>query len=72
MHGGEEKEKRKKKERHLPSRSPANRRSKRIGVRDKVGQCDESYTWVPKSDFFIEVPKGKSFSYTGYFFPVAM
>ena len=38
--GGKE---RKKKERHFPSKSPANRRSKRVGVRDKVGLRDESY-----------------------------
>ena len=54
-------EKKKKRKRHLPLRSPANRRSKRIGVRDKVGLSKESYMWVPKSEFFIEAPRGRDF-----------
>ena len=41
--GGE----RKKKEHNFPSRSPANRQSKCIRARDKVGPRDESYAWVP-------------------------
>ena len=65
---GERKRKRKK-ERHFPSRSPANRRSKLVEARDKVGLRDKGYTWVPKSEFFVEVPKGRGFSYTSYFLP---
>ena len=65
----EERRKKKKKERHFPSRSPTNRRSKLVRVRGKVGLCDKGYVWVPKSKLFVEVPKGKGFSYTGYFLP---
>ena len=68
--GGEEKEKekkKKKKERKFPSRSLANQRSKLVGARGKVGLRDNGYTWVLKSEFFVEVPKGRGFSYIGYF-----
>ena len=27
----------------------------------KVGPRNESYTWVPKSEFFMEAPKGRGF-----------
>ena len=37
----------KKREQHFPSRSLANWRSKRVGLRDKVGPRVESYVWVP-------------------------
>ena len=43
----------KKKERHFSSRSPTNRQSKRIGARDKVGPCNVSYAWVPKTAGFV-------------------
>ena len=55
------KEKKKKRERYFPLRSPANRQSKRVGARDKVGPRNESYAWVPKSKFFIETPRGSGF-----------
>ena len=54
--GGEEKEK-KIEERHFPSRSPANRRSKCVGARDKIGSRDESYAWVPETAGFIAFQK---------------
>ena len=66
--GGEEKDK-EKKGRYFPSRSPANRWSKLVKARGKVGLRDKGYAWVPKSDFFVKVPKGRGFSYTGYFLP---
>ena len=69
MRGGEEKEKKKKKEQHFPSRSPANRGSKLVGVRGKVSLHNKGYAWVSKSEFFIEVLKGRGFSYSGYFLP---
>ena len=55
MHGGEEKEK--KKEWHFPSRSPTNRRSKRVRAKDKVGPRDESYEWIPKTAGFVAFQK---------------
>ena len=55
-----EKEK-KKKEGHFPSRSLANRLSKRVGARDKVSPHNKSYAWVPKSEFFVEAPRGRGF-----------
>ena len=60
----------KKREWYFPSRSPTNRRSKRVGARDKVGLLDKGYAWVPKSEFFFEVPKGRGFSYAGCFLPI--
>ena len=54
-------EKKKKKEKHFPSRSPLNRQSKRFGAREKVGPRNESYAWVPKSEFFVKAKKGKGF-----------
>ena len=60
--------KKKKREWHFPSRSPANRRSKHIGVRDKVGPCNESYAWVSKSEFFIEALRGRGFLLYWFFF----
>ena len=69
MRGGEEKEKGKKKKRHFPSRSPTIRWSKLVGTKGKVGLRDKGYSRVPKSEFFIEDPKGRGFSYTGYFLP---
>ena len=68
MFGGEEKDK-EKKGRYFPSRSPANRWSKLVKARGKVGLRDKGYAWVPKFDFFVKVQKGRGFSYTGYFLP---
>ena len=68
MCGGEEKEKEKKKGTALPF-AMANRRSKLVEARDKVGLRNKGYAWVPKSEFLVEVPKGRGFSYTGYFLP---
>ena len=65
----EERRNKKKKERHFPSRSQANRRSKLVEEKIKVGLRDKGYAWVPKSKFFVEVPKGRGFSYTTYFLP---
>ena len=62
MHGGEEKEREKKNERRFPLRSLANRRLKLVEARGKVGLCDKGYAWVPKSEFFVEAPKGRGFS----------
>ena len=59
----------KKKGRYFPSRFPANRWLKLVKARGKVGLRYKSYAWVPKSDFFVKVPKRRGFSYTGYFFP---
>ena len=62
VRGKRDDEKRKKKrERQFPSRSPANRQSKRVGARDKVGPRNESYAWVPKSEFFVEALRGRGF-----------
>ena len=47
----------KRRERHVLSPSLANRRSKRVGVRDKVGLRDESYTWVPEIACFVALQK---------------
>ena len=58
----------KKKERHFPSRSPVNQRSKRVGARDKVGPRDESYALVPETGGFITFQKVWVFSYTGFLF----
>ena len=64
-------ERRKKKEKiekqHFNSRSLSNRRSKLVRVRGKVSTRDKGYAWVPKSEFFVKVSKGRGFSYTGYF-----
>ena len=46
-----------------------NRQLKCIGARDKVGPRDESYSWLPETEGFRHVPKGRGFSYTGYFLP---
>ena len=48
---------RKKKERHFPSQSSANRRLKRVGTRDKVGPRDESYVWVLETAGFVSFQK---------------
>ena len=61
--------KKKKKERHFPSLSQANRRLKLVRAKGKGGLHDKGYAWVPKSEFFVEVPKGRGFSYTSYFLP---
>ena len=37
------------------------RRSELNSLRTKVGSHNESYAWVPKSEFFIEAPRGMSF-----------
>ena len=62
-------EEKKKRERHFPLRFLANRRSKLIEARGKDGLRDKGCEWVPKSEFFIEVPKGRGFSYMGYLLP---
>ena len=59
----------KKKERHFPSRSSTNQRSKRVGARDKVGPSNESYEWVPEITGFVVFQKVEVFSYIGYFLP---
>ena len=41
------------------SRSPANQRSKLVGVRGKVGLRDKGYAWVLKFEFFVEVLLGR-------------
>ena len=64
-----EKKGKKKRDLRFSSRSPANRLSKLVGARGKVSLRDKGYAWAPKSEFFIEVPKGKGFSYTSYFLP---
>ena len=57
----------KKRKQHFPLRSPANRQSKHVGARDKVGPCNESYTWIPKTTGFVAFQKVGVFSYTGSF-----
>ena len=47
----------KKKKRNFPSQSPANRRSKRVEARNKVGPLDESYAWVPEIAGFVTFQK---------------
>ena len=54
------------------SKSPANQQLKLVKARGKVGLRDKGYAWVPKSEFFVEVLKGRCFSYTGYSFLVAI
>ena len=41
------------------------RRSELDSSRTKVGPRNESYTWVSKSEFFVEAPRGRVFSYVG-------
>ena len=48
---------RKKRERHFPSRSPANQRSKHVRVKDKVGPRDKSYAWVLETTGFVVFQK---------------
>ena len=62
------KKKKKKKGTTLPF-AMANRWSKLVEARGKVGLRNKGYAWVPKSEFLVEVLKGGGFSYTGYFFP---
>ena len=40
---------------------PVFRRSKLYCPRTKVGPRNESYTWVLKSEFFVEAPRGRGF-----------
>ena len=47
----------KKRERHFPSRSPANRLSKCVSARDKVGPRDESYARVLETTGFVAFQK---------------
>ena len=47
----------KKKERHFLLQYPANRWSKRVEARDKVGPRDESYAWVPETTGFVAFQK---------------
>ena len=54
---GEKKERERRKENIFP----VFRRSKLNSLRTKVGPCNESYAWVPKSEFFVETPRGKGF-----------
>ena len=54
-----------KRERHFPSRSPTNQRSKCVGKGDKVGSRNESYAWVPETTGFVAFQKVEVFSYTG-------
>ena len=45
------------------------RRSKVVSPRIKVGLRDKGYAWVPKFEFFVEVPKCMNLSYIGYLLP---
>ena len=40
--------------------------SKLDGSRIKVGPCNESYTWVPKSERFVKLKEVGVFSYSIY------
>ena len=42
---------------YFPSRSLVNRRSKRVGARDKVGRHNDSYTWVTEVVVFVAFQK---------------
>ena len=46
---------------------PVFRRSELDSLRTKFCPCNESYEWVPKSEFLVEAPRGRVFSYTGSF-----
>ena len=59
----------KKGERYFPSRFPANWWSKLVRAKGKTGLRKKGYVWVLKFKFFVEVLKGRSFSYTSYFLP---
>ena len=54
-------EKKRKKERGKEKIFPVFRRSKLDSPRTKVGLSNESYAWVPKSKFFVEALRGRSF-----------
>ena len=40
---------------------PVFQRSELNSLRTKVGPRNKSYTWVPKSEFFVEAPRGWGF-----------
>ena len=44
------------------------RRSELDSPRIKVVPRNKSYAWIPKSKFFVEAPRGRVFSYTGFLF----
>ena len=60
--GGEKKRKRERRKKKI---FPVLRQSELDSSRTKIGLCNESYTWVSKSEFFVEAPRGRVFSYTG-------
>ena len=62
-------ERKRKRERRKEKIFPMFRRSELDSPRPKVGPRNESYAWVPKSEFFVEAPRGRGFSYIGYFLP---
>ena len=64
----ERRKKERKKERHFLLRSSVNRRSKRIGSRDKVGPRDESYAWVAEIAGFVAFQNIGVFSYICFLF----
>ena len=52
-------EKKRKIERGKENIFPVFRRSELESPRTKVGPCNESYAWAPKSEFFVEAPRGR-------------
>ena len=54
-------ERKRKRERGKEKIFPVFRLSKLNSPRTKVGPRNESYAWVPKSEFFVETPKGRGF-----------
>ena len=53
--------KKRKREREKDKIFPMFRRSELDNPRTKVGPRNKSYTWVPKSEFFVETSRGRGF-----------
>ena len=61
-------ERKRKMERGKEKIFPVFRWSELDSLRTKVGPRNESYTWAPKSEFFVEVPRGRGFLLHWFFF----
>ena len=54
-------ERKRKMERGKEKIFPVFQRSELDSPRTKVGPLNKSYVWVPKFEFFVEAPRGRSF-----------
>ena len=61
-------ERKRKGERGKENIFPVFRRSELDSPRAKVGPHNESYAWVPKSEFFVEAPRGRGFLLNWFLF----